>query len=120
MGRQIYETEDRYRQQFDHCAELLRPIIEVDIRELLFRESPTEENDSLLHDTALAQPLLFAVEYSLAKQWEEWGIRPASMIGHSIGELVAAVLLASFHSTMHCELSPDAGSLCSRSNPGPC
>ena len=49
-----------------------------------------------LRQTVLAQPALFAVEYALAKQWMAWGVQPGAMIGHSLGEYVAACLAGVF------------------------
>ena len=45
-----------------------------------------------LEHTALAQPALFVVEYALAQQWRRWGVEPAALLGHSLGEFVAACL----------------------------
>jgi len=95
MARGIYETEDVFRAEFDRCAELLEPHLGLDLRELLF---PAENTDATaqLTETRIAQPALFAIEYALAKLWMSWGIRPAGMIGHSLGEFVAAHLAGVF------------------------
>jgi natural product biosynthesis luciferase-like monooxygenase protein len=89
MGRALYEREPVFRNELDHCAELLRDSLGTDLREVIF-ESET------LSDTRFAQPALFAVEYALAKLWAEWGVAPQAMIGHSIGEYVAACLAGVF------------------------
>jgi len=95
MARDLYEREQTFREEIDRCAELLEPELGRDLRSILFTE-PAETNDAELQQTALAQPSLFAVEYSLARLWQSWGIRPAAMIGHSIGEYVAACLAGVF------------------------
>lgn len=95
MARALYEREQTFREEIDLCAELLRPESGRDLRSILFAE-PAEANDAELQQTAVAQPALFAVEYALARLWNSWGIRPAAMIGHSIGEYVAACLAGVF------------------------
>ncbi len=97
MGRRLYERQPSFRHWFDRCAELLRPHIGVDLREALFAEKEeSQEAAQRLEQTRLAQPALFAVEVALAKVLMEWGIRPAAMIGHSLGEYVAAYLAGVF------------------------
>lgn len=95
MARYLYEREQTFREEIDRCAELLKPGLGRDLRRILFAE-PAEANDAELQQTAVAQPALFAVEYSLARLWMSWGIRSAAMIGHSIGEYVAACLAGVF------------------------
>lgn len=97
MGRALYEREPVFRAELDHCAELLRSSLGVDLRELIYgdRLSP-EESAARLAETRFAQPALFAVEYALAKLWLQWGVEPQAMIGHSIGEYVAACLAGVF------------------------
>ena len=93
-GKGIYETEDVFREHFDRCAELLEPQLKADLRELLY---PADDQDAeKLTHTEITQPLLFVLEYSLARQWQHWGVRPQAMIGHSIGEYVAACLAGVF------------------------
>ncbi len=93
MGRDLYQREPVFRQWVDRCAELLQPHLGLDLRALLFPPEGTEaEADDKLRQTALTQPALFTVEYALAQLWMSWGITPDAMIGHSIGEYVAACL----------------------------
>jgi len=97
MGRALYEREPVFRAELDHCAELLRSSLGVDLREIIYADDlPGEEAAARLADTRFAQPALFAVEYALAKLWIEWGVVPTAMIGHSIGEYVAACLAGIF------------------------
>ncbi|KAB8141160.1 amino acid adenylation domain-containing protein [Chloroflexia bacterium SDU3-3] len=89
MASGLYASEPVFRAALDRCAELLRPALGRDLRELLFPAEPLEGN-GLLDQTQYTQPALFAVEYSLAQMWMAWGVRPNALIGHSIGEYVAA------------------------------
>ena len=88
MARELYEHERAFREPFDICADLLAGEFSLDLRGALYGDSPTAPLD----ETWLAQPAVFATEYALARLWESWGVRPAAMIGHSIGEFVAACL----------------------------
>jgi acyl transferase domain-containing protein/acyl carrier protein len=116
MGQELYNTEPVFRKEIDHCSELLQPHLGCDLRELLYPddvENLTPQPPSLqgkgeslkplsckerglLNQTTYAQPALFAVEYALAKLWLSYGIQPQAMIGHSIGEYVAATLAGVF------------------------
>lgn len=98
MGRDLYQSETVFRAELDHCAELLQPHLGIDLRNIFYPliESERETASLRLMQTWLTQPALFAVEYALAKQWEAWGIHPTAMIGHSIGEYVAACLAGVF------------------------
>ncbi|WP_413173259.1 SDR family NAD(P)-dependent oxidoreductase [Anabaena azotica] len=92
MGRELYETEAIFREQVDNCCQLLKPHLELDLRQILYPTTATSEVTQQLTQTAITQPALFVIEYALAKLWIAWGIRPQAMIGHSIGEYVAACL----------------------------
>jgi acyl transferase domain-containing protein/thioesterase domain-containing protein/acyl carrier protein len=97
MAQELYEREPTFRAGVDLCAGLLQPEIGTDLREVLYPpEGRAAEAAELLKQTRLAQPALFVVEYALATMWMEWGIRPAAMIGHSLGEYVAACLAGVF------------------------
>jgi acyl transferase domain-containing protein/glutamate-1-semialdehyde aminotransferase len=93
MGRRLYSSEPRFRREVSECAEILRPVLGCDLRDVLYPESGgVVEAQRLLGQTSLTQPALFVVEYAAARLWMEWGVRPSAMIGHSLGEYVAACL----------------------------
>jgi acyl transferase domain-containing protein/acyl carrier protein len=97
MGRDLYQREPLFREQVDVCAELLRSYLELDLRNVLYpADTDTEEAARRLDQTEIAQPALFAIEYALARLWMSWGVKPQAMIGHSIGEYVAACLAGVF------------------------
>jgi len=94
MARGIYESESIFRAELDRCAELFEAHLGLDLRTLLFPVEGADpaETTAQLTETRIAQPALFTIEYALAKLWISWGIRPSAMIGHSLGEFVAACL----------------------------
>jgi len=93
----LYRHERVYREEIDRCAELLLPHSRIDFRKALYpTEDGIEEAAMRLSQTALAQPTLFAIEYALAKLWMSWGVHPSAMVGHSLGEYVAACLAGVF------------------------
>jgi acyl transferase domain-containing protein len=97
MGRELYESEPAFREPLDRCAEILTPHLGRDLRRLIYPEKAEETAASEeLRQTSLTQPALFVVEYALSQLWMSWGIKPAAMIGHSIGEYVAACLAGVF------------------------
>ncbi len=97
MGRELYKFEPTFRSAMDRCRDSLYSILGRDLLDYLY-PSPDQRDQAAesLQRTAITQPALFAVEYSLAKLWMEFGITPAGMIGHSIGEYVAACLAGVF------------------------
>ncbi|NNJ84898.1 MAG: acyltransferase domain-containing protein, partial [Gammaproteobacteria bacterium] len=103
MGRQLYETQPIFRQSIDRCGAILRPYLETPLIELLYfarrvdkRSASTVPADNPLNQTANTQPALFALEYALAKLWQSWGITPDVVMGHSVGEYVAACIAGVF------------------------
>jgi acyl transferase domain-containing protein len=97
MGLELYCTETLFRNQIDRCAEILKPILDMDIRDILYpEENKAEEASQMLAQTGITQPTLFTTEYALARLWLSWGVRPTAMMGHSIGEYVAACLAGVF------------------------
>jgi len=93
MGLDLYNNEKIFKENIDTCAEILKPLLGVDLRTVLYPES-SQENEAAkqLKQTGITQPALFVIEYALAKLWKKWGIQPEAMIGHSVGEYVAACL----------------------------
>nr|WP_294524327.1 beta-ketoacyl synthase N-terminal-like domain-containing protein [uncultured Rhodopila sp.] len=88
MGRALYETSPTFRGALDSCAEGLAPYLETGLLDLLWSQSPATPLDR----TAAAQPALFAIEYALAVLWRSWGVEPVAVLGHSLGEYVAACI----------------------------
>ncbi|MGY8686711.1 MAG: acyltransferase domain-containing protein, partial [Verrucomicrobiales bacterium] len=95
MGAGLYDSEPVFREVVDHCADILEPLIGLDLREVLYRQDADEAN-ALLQETRVTQPALFVTEYAMAKLWLSWGISPSTMIGHSVGEYVAGCLAGVF------------------------
>ena len=100
MGWELYQSEAIFREQVDACAAYLEPELGLDIRTILFpelrRDGAEAQAAAQLAQTALTQPALFVVEYALAQLWISWGLQPKAMIGHSIGEYVAACVAGVF------------------------
>jgi amino acid adenylation domain-containing protein len=97
MGSQLYEQEPRFREEVDRCADLLRPHLGFDIRTILFpTPAGRAEAEQRINETSVTQPAIFVIEYALARLWMSWGITPSILIGHSVGEYVAAVLAETF------------------------
>lgn len=119
MGRQLYEAEPLFRQQVDRAAERLRPILGLDLRTLLYPEpEQAEAAQQQLLQTWLAQPALFVVEYALAQLWMAWGVRPQALLGHSLGEYVAACLAGVFSLEDALSLVATRGRLMQQQLPG--
>ena len=97
MARALYDEEPHFRRQLDDCARGLKPHLGLDVRDVLYpKPSSSDDAAQRLTETSFAQPALFAIEYALAKLWMAWGVRPRALLGHSIGEYVAACLAGVF------------------------
>ncbi len=94
MGRQLYDTQPTFRQALDDCDAILRSYLDRPLLEVLYPDSPSSHSE--LNETAYTQPALFALEYALAKLWQSWGIEPDAVMGHSVGEYVAACIAGVF------------------------
>ncbi len=94
MARQLYETQPSFKKMMEQCDEILRPHLEKPLLSVIYPE--VQGDESLIHQTAYTQPSLFAIEYCLAELWQSWGVEPAVLMGHSIGEYVAACLAGVF------------------------
>ncbi len=93
MGRQLYDSQPIFRQTIEQCDEILRPYLEHSLLEVLY---PSQGLEHLLDQTAYTQPALFAIEYALYQLWKSWGIEPDVVMGHSVGEYVAASVAGVF------------------------
>lgn len=97
MGRDLYAAEPVFRAEFDRCAELFKPALGEDLRTLVHpADGATAAAEARLNRTDFAQPALFAIEYALARLWISWGVKPAALLGHSLGEVTAACVAGVF------------------------
>ncbi len=92
MGRQLYETHPFFKRELDQCSEILKPYLQVPLLQILYNSGAEE----LIHQTVYTQPAIFSIEYALAKLWISWGVNPSALLGHSIGEYVAACVAGVF------------------------
>ncbi|MEU6411119.1 amino acid adenylation domain-containing protein [Microbispora sp. NPDC046933] len=91
MGGSLYETQPVFREAVDRCDEILRPLIGRSLVSMLYGPDPVP-----LDGTETAQPALFAVGYALSRLWKSWGVEPDLLVGHSLGEYVAACVAGVF------------------------
>ncbi|MGH8018432.1 MAG: type I polyketide synthase, partial [Opitutaceae bacterium] len=92
MLRDLYRTEGLVRGIVDHAASLVAGHAGCDVRELLLADPRGQSAADLLQQTRLTQPCIFITELAIARLWQSWGLQPAALIGHSVGEYVAACL----------------------------
>lgn len=114
MAQGIYDTEPTFRSVVDSCAAFLEPVIGLDLRTLIFGEDEPEQ----LNQTEFTQPALYVLEYALAEVLLGWGIRPAAVVGHSIGEYVAATLAGIMSRDDALRLVAERGRLMQTMQPG--
>ncbi len=103
MGRELYEQAPVFRQAIDQCNQIFTTIVEeqaeseeMSLLDVIYPDSTEDSDSSPLHQTAYTQPALFSIEYALAKLWQSWGIQPDVVMGHSVGEYVAATIAGIF------------------------
>jgi acyl transferase domain-containing protein len=92
MGRELYESLPLFKKEMDRCFDILQSLAEHDIKSILYPAANTNPGTFTVDQTEIAQPLLFILEYALAKLLLAWGFTPHTMIGHSIGEYTAAAV----------------------------
>ncbi|NJR41419.1 MAG: type I polyketide synthase [Akkermansiaceae bacterium] len=93
MGQHLYQTQPIFRQALETCQEILADSLEIPLLALLYPQADSKALESQinrLHETAFTQPVLFALEYALAQVWLDWIGKPDAVMGHSVGEYVAA------------------------------
>lgn len=119
MGRALYDECSAFRTEFDTCCQLFASHLGRDLRDLVFAAgavSPQAEHE--LQQTALAQCALFSLEYALARQWQAFGVQPVALIGHSLGEYVAACLAGVFSLSDAVSVVAERGRLMQSMPPG--
>lgn len=94
MARALYQSEPYFREVLDECIDIAEKNGIIGLKELLLE--PNKENSDRLMQTQMAQVALFSLEYSLAMLLMEWKIQPEALIGHSLGEIVAATVSGVF------------------------
>ena len=117
MGRELYQSESVFREVIDQCETLLAPLLDVPLRQLLF-ESDGSDSQRRLDQTGYTHPALFCLEFALARQWLHWGLRPSLLVGHSLGEYVAATLAEVFSLEDALRLVCERGRLIQQIPPG--
>ncbi|MCY8236590.1 HAD-IIIC family phosphatase [Bacillus inaquosorum] len=91
MAKGLYDTVPIFKEELDACFDILKNHMDTDPRTVLFSDN-NQHDAKLINQTEYTQPLLFCIEYSLAKMLIHWGIKPKAMAGHSIGEYTAAAI----------------------------
>ncbi len=118
MGRELHDNEPVYKAAVNECVDLLKGTAQEDILSVIY---PHEVNDAAnikLKDTLYTQPALFITSYAMAKLWMSWGINPAVLTGHSIGEFVAAHLAGVFSLPDAVKLIATRAEMVSKAEPG--
>ena len=116
MAHGLYETFEVFRQEVDRCARILESDLGLDIRRIVYPSAPSwkevgqkkgidlrkmlgrtpdaviDKDGRSLNETWLVQPALFTIEYALSRLWQSLGVTPDAIVGHSMGEYVAACL----------------------------
>ena len=110
MGRELYNTQPVFKKALDTCATILQSHLDKPLLEVIFTEETTNyklratssealtnsNQPSIINETQYTQPALFSFEYALAQLWLSWGIKPDVVLGHSLGEYVAATIAEVF------------------------
>ncbi|WP_163835887.1 non-ribosomal peptide synthetase/type I polyketide synthase [Spartinivicinus ruber] len=113
MAQYFYTQEPEFQKTLDHCFSILKSQQGLDLASVIYPHSglSKEESTSAINQTRMSQPALFCIEYSLAKLWESYGITPDLMVGHSVGEYVAACLAGVFSLESALEIVSHRGAL---------
>ena len=87
MGKELYDNEPVFKKAIDACGRILENHLKTPLTDVLFKH-----DSELVNQTEYTQPCLFAIEYALSELWKSWGIVPQAVMGHSVGEYVAATV----------------------------
>nr|AEH26538.1 polyketide synthase [uncultured Acidobacteria bacterium C5] len=96
MCRELFDTQPTFRRALERCQDILDGMLDVPLLQVLYPDATANGRADLINQTAYTQPALFAVEYALAELWQSWGIRPDAVLGHSVGQYVAACVAGVF------------------------
>jgi len=118
MGRFLYKEKSFFRKLIDECFDIAQQYSGLDLKEYLYPTIKSTQSTYSLQDTQITQPILFIFEYSFAKYLVEWGFKPQVMIGHSLGEYVAACLSGVFSLKDAIKLVITRGALMQATIPG--
>ncbi|MBW4511499.1 MAG: acyltransferase domain-containing protein [Scytonematopsis contorta HA4267-MV1] len=123
MGRQLYDTQPTFRAYLERCEEILHPYLEQPLLSVLYPDisnsySTSNTQNLKLYETAYTQPALFALEYALFQLWKSWGVESDAVMGHSLGEYVAACVAGVFSLEDGLKLIATRGRLMQQLPPG--
>ena len=99
MGRELYRDQPEFRAAIDAVFAVAETECRIDLRALLLAHATQHDVTLDVQRTDIAQPLIFAIGYACGRMWMDWGVRPTALLGHSVGELVAATLAGVFSLT---------------------
>ena len=117
MGAELYQTEPVFRNSMNECNRLFGSIVgSVSLIDILYGDDA--EIGDLVNQTAISQVALFAFEYAMTRLLESYGIKPSALVGHSIGEYVAACVAGVFSLEDALSLVRERGQLMQSMNPG--
>lgn len=93
MGRSLYEQNEIFRETIDYCSSVLLPLLGLDIRKVIYPDEKSYEKAvKLIEQTYITQPAIFMVSYAMARVFQNYGLSPDKLVGHSVGEYVAAAV----------------------------
>ncbi|MFR9776092.1 SDR family NAD(P)-dependent oxidoreductase [Micromonospora sp. MS34] len=114
MGRELYATEPVFRAVFDECDRRLAPALGASLTELIF----TGDDRTAINETRVTQPALVTLEVALAELWRSWGLTPAVVMGHSVGEIAAAIVAGVLDLPAGLDLIAERAGLMQATRPG--
>lgn len=119
MASALYQSEPVFKDALDQCAVILKSFANpIHLYDLIYPDSTQKSSRVLLQQTANAQPALFSIEYALVKLLQSWGIEADALVGHSVGELVAACIAGVFDLEQALRLVSRRGELMQECEPG--
>jgi phthiocerol/phenolphthiocerol synthesis type-I polyketide synthase E len=118
MAEALYRSDAAFRSTTDHGASILRSEYGLDPNVWIHGGEITPALKAQLTETAIAQPVLFLLEYALAARWRSLAVEPSALLGHSLGELTAACVAGVFSFEDGVRLAAERGRLMARTPAG--